>query len=249
MKNEKVSVVIPARLESMRLPGKVLLDIGGKPMLQWVWERAMSMGKAEEVVIATDSDEVFARAQAWGAVAKMTPKECPNGTSRAAYLLDELKGDFIINLQGDEPFMEPELLDALVEKRAEAGGDVVTAVRPIQDQVELFNHNVVKVARGGNSQALLFSRATIPFVRDVPEENWLATRKFWAHIGVYGYTREALTRYPTLSAGDLETTEKLEQLRFLEHGFSITVVETNYRSIGVDTMADLERARDILLAR
>ncbi|WP_309383371.1 3-deoxy-manno-octulosonate cytidylyltransferase [Cerasicoccus frondis] len=247
MQKEKVSIVIPARLESSRLPGKVLLDLGGKPMLQWVWERAMAVKSAVEVVIATDSEEVSERALAWGAVVKMTPRECPNGTSRAAHLLAELQGDFIINLQGDEPFMEPELLEALVQTRANAGGDVVTAVRPIANQEELFNHNIVKVARGGASRALLFSRATIPFVRDVPESDWLARQKFWAHIGVYGYTREALTRYPTLSAGELETTEKLEQLRFLEHGFDITVVETDYRSIGVDTMADLERARKLLV--
>ncbi|WP_269541908.1 3-deoxy-manno-octulosonate cytidylyltransferase [Cerasicoccus fimbriatus] len=243
MPKESISVVIPARLESSRLPGKVLLELGGKPMLQCVWERAMAMKTPNEVVIATDSEVVLTLAQEWGATVKMTPKECPNGTARAACLLDELAGDFIINLQGDEPFMEPELLDALVETRRNAGGDVVTAVRPITDEAELFNPNVVKVARGREARALLFSRTTIPFVRDVPQSEWLSARKFWAHIGVYGYTRKALEQYSSLETGDLETSEKLEQLRFLEHGFAITVVETEYRSIGVDTMEDLERAR------
>ncbi|GHB92427.1 3-deoxy-manno-octulosonate cytidylyltransferase [Cerasicoccus arenae] len=246
MRVAKVSVVIPARLESSRLPGKVLLDLSGKPLLQHVWERAQEMSCADEVVIATDSPEVLERATAWGAQAVMTPRECPNGTSRAACLLPDLVGDFIINLQGDEPFMKPELLDSLVEAWRTGGGDVVTAVRPIDSEADLFNPNLVKVARGRDGQALLFSRAAIPFVRDCPPSDWLSRQRYWAHIGVYGFSREALTRYPALEATELETAEKLEQLRFLEHGLAISVVETAYRPIGVDTQEDLEHAREIL---
>lgn len=246
MAEERVSVVIPARLESNRLPGKVLLDLGGRPMLQRVWECAQLMTQASELVIATDSAEVLGRAEGWGARVMMTSPECPNGTARAASLLDELTGDFIINLQGDEPFMEPGLLDALAEAWRQGGGDVVTAVRAIADQEELFNPNVVKVAMGGAGRALLFSRSTIPHVRDCPKEEWLSRQCFWAHIGVYGYARSALAAYQELSPGELETVEKLEQLRFLEHGFAIRAVETDYRPVGVDTMEDLERARQML---
>lgn len=243
MVSNRISVVIPARLESSRLPGKILLDLGGRPMLQRVWERAQKMSTASELVIATDSAEVRERAEGWGARVLMTSPDCPNGTARIASILDELTGDFIINLQGDEPFMEPELLDALAETWRTGGGDVITAVRAIADEEELFNPNVVKVALGGESRALLFSRSTIPHVRDWPREQWLERQRFWAHIGVYGYTRAALSAYLGLAPGELEQTEKLEQLRFLERGFAIRAVVTDYRPLGVDTLDDLERAR------
>lgn len=246
MVDGKVSIVIPARLESSRLPGKVLLDLGGKPMLQHVWERARLMTEAAEVVIATDADAVRERATAWGAKVMMTSPDCPNGTARAASLLDQLAGEFIINLQGDEPLMEPGLLDALVAAWRTHGGDVVTAVRLIEDQAELFNPNVVKVVRGQDSRALLFSRATIPYVRDYPKEDWLTRQHFWAHIGVYGFTRKTLADYANWPVGKLETVEKLEQLRFLERGCMIRVVETDYRPVGVDTPEDLERVRALM---
>jgi len=247
MSNARISVVIPARLESSRLPGKVLLDLGGKPMLQHVWERASAM-QADEVVIATDSDAVKTAAEGWGARVMMTSPDCPNGTARIASILDELVGDFVINLQGDEPFMAPALLDALAANWQATGADLVTAVRAITSDDELFDANVVKVVRGRDGQALYFSRETIPHVRDCPREQWRLRQRFWAHIGVYGYSREALAQYATLAPGALENAEKLEQLRWLEHGFSIRAVETDYRPLGVDTPEDLERARANLAA-
>ncbi|MEO0794371.1 MAG: 3-deoxy-manno-octulosonate cytidylyltransferase [Verrucomicrobiota bacterium] len=245
----KISVVIPARMESSRLPGKILLDIGGKPMLRHVWERALEMRLADEIVIATDSSEVMETAQSWGAVAHLTPKECPNGTARIATLLDRLIGDFIINLQGDEPLMESALLDGLAESWRQDGGDVVTAVRRIEDDAELRDPNLVKVVLGQRSQALYFSRSPVPFLRDAADDCWVAHHDYWAHIGIYGYSRKTLEQYSTLAPGTLEQIERLEQLRFLEHGFSIRTVNTQYHPLGIDTPQDLERARALFATK
>ncbi|MGA2053501.1 MAG: 3-deoxy-manno-octulosonate cytidylyltransferase [Opitutales bacterium] len=243
-----VSVVIPARLASTRLPRKVLADLGGRPVLRHVWERAARVRRATEVLVATDSEEVAEVVAAWGGQFVLTSPACRSGTERIASILDGLHGDFILNVQGDEPFIEPALLDALVERFAAAGGELVTPVYPIREYAALANPAVVKVARAADGRALYFSRSAIPHMRGVPPEQWAAQGSYWGHLGVYGYARAALARYPALPESALEAAESLEQLRFLEAGFCIQTVETNYHAVAIDTPADLERARALFAA-
>ncbi len=241
-----VSVLIPARLGSTRLPRKALLDIGGKPMVQHVWEQASRMKCADHVAIATDSEEIKAAAEGWGATVYMTSEDCQSGTERLATLLPQIDSQFFLNVQGDEPFIQPDLLDSLVQVWQETGCDLVTALYRIRTQREIFDPNLVKCVRRADGQALYFSRSPVPHVRSTPQEDWADGHVFWAHIGVYGYSRQTLSRYLDLTPTPLEQSEKLEQLRFLEHGLSIQTVETAYQPLGIDTPEDLELARSQL---
>jgi 3-deoxy-manno-octulosonate cytidylyltransferase (CMP-KDO synthetase) len=243
-----VSVVIPARLASTRLPRKVLADLGGQPVLRHVWERVARMRHATEILVATDSEEVAAAVAEWGGQFVMTSPDCRSGTERIASILDGLKGQFILNVQGDEPFIDPALLDALAESFARSGGDVVTPVYAVRDYATLVNPAVVKVVRGADGRAWYFSRSPIPHVRGVPMEQWPARGLHWGHLGVYGYARAKLAAYSTLPESPLESVEALEQLRFLEAGWRIQTVETQYHAVAIDTPDDLIRARALLSA-
>ncbi len=238
----KISVVIPARLASKRFPEKVLADLGGKSVLRRVWERTLAMRLASEIIIATDAEKIAEHAQAFGARVEMTSPDCPNGTARIASLLDKISGDFIINVQGDEPFVEPALLDALGERAKTATCDMVTAVYPLTDTQQLTNPNLVKVIRTAEGRALYFSRAAVPHMRDFPLGEWINRYPYWGHIGVYGYSRALLATYNQLPPSPLENIECLEQLRFLEHGYTIQTVETTHSATGIDTPADLANA-------
>ncbi len=242
-----VSVVIPARLASTRLPRKVLADLGGKPVLQHVWERVARMRRATEILVATDSEEVAMAVTGWGGQFVMTSPECRSGTERIASILDGLKGQFILNVQGDEPFIEATLLDSMAESFAASGGDVVTPVYAIREHAALINPAVVKVVRGADGRAWYFSRSPVPHLRGVPIEQWPARGLHWGHLGVYGYARAKLAEYPTLPECPLESIEALEQLRFLEAGWRIQTVETSYHAIAIDTPEDLARARALLM--
>lgn len=241
-----VEVVIPARLASTRLPRKVFADLNGQPLLWHVWQRAECMQRASKVFVATDAEEVRQAVESWGGKALMTSPQCGSGTERIVSALDRLQGDFILNVQGDEPLIEPALLDALVRAREENGWDLVTAVYPLTQLEDLLNPNVVKVVRAVDGRALYFSRSPVPYVRDLPQARWLEKPIYWGHVGVYGYRREVLEAYPSLPASSLEGAERLEQLRFLEAGYSIQAIETGYRPVAVDTAEDLENVRRIL---
>lgn len=238
-----ITAIIPARLASTRLPNKMLLDLEGKPLLQRVWDQACKMTTANAVYIATDSQTIYERASAWGAQVYMTDPNCPSGTYRIASLLDKIQGDFFLNIQGDEPFIDPALLDGLVTVWQDTGCDLVTAIAKITSHNALFDSNVVKAVINHTGRVLYFSRSTVPFVRDVERQAWLEKHTFWGHIGIYGYTRSVLSQYPHLKPSALETTEQLEQLRFLEHNFHFQALQTNYHSLGIDTEADLNAAR------
>jgi 3-deoxy-manno-octulosonate cytidylyltransferase (CMP-KDO synthetase) len=162
--------------------------------------------------------------------------------------VDGLCGEFVLNVQGDEPFIETALLDALVERFAQAGGDVVTPVYPIRDAGTLASPAVVKVVRAADGHALYFSRSMIPHLRGVAPEQWAERGTYWGHLGVYGYARRVLEGYAQLPESALETAEALEQLRLLEAGLQIQTVETHYHAVAIDTPADLERARALLAA-
>ena len=242
-----ITVAIPARLASTRLPRKVLLDLGGKPVVQHVWERVRQMRLASRVIILADSEEVTNTARNFGAEVILTHPDCPSGTARLASVLGEFPGDFFLNVQGDEPCIEPTLLDALVTHWRETQCELVTAVARIHDVTCLLNPNVVKVVRGENGQALYFSRSPVPHRRGLPVEEWFCDHStpYWAHIGVYGYTRQTLSSYLALPPTRLEIIESLEQLRFIEHCKIFQTVETSYHPIAIDTAEDLENARKL----
>ena len=241
-----LTLIIPARLASTRLPRKVLLDLGGKPVVQHVWERAKKAKSAQNVVLLTDSDEVAAVARGFGAEVVMTSPDCPSGTARLASVVDQLPGDFFINVQGDEPFIEPALIDALASRHLSTGCPLVTAVSRITDAARLAEPSVVKVVRAENGEAIYFSRSPVPHYRGVPASEWTARRAYWGHIGIYGYDRETLEMYPKLAATELEACESLEQLRFIAHGYRFQTVETSYHPIAIDTASDLEVARKLI---
>lgn len=238
-----VVVAIPARLASTRLPRKVLLDLGGKPVVRHVWEKAKRMKSADRVVILADSEEVAGIARAFGAEVIMTDPACASGTERLASVLGGLPGDFYLNVQGDEPFIDPELLDALVARWRETACRVVTAVARVTHAEQLSNPNTVKVVRALNGRAVYFSRSPVPYLRGVALADWPRHAAFWSHIGVYGYDRATLEAYPGMPVTDIERIESLEQLRFVEHGLDIRTVETEYHPVAIDTVEDLERAR------
>jgi len=242
----KSIAIIPARLASTRLPGKVLADICGKPLIQHVWERVSQAKRISSVIVATDSMEVVEVVSAWGGKAILTDPACQSGTERIASILDQLEADLILNVQGDEPLVDPRMLEALVAGWMAAPSDLITPVYRITNTEDLRNPNIVKVARAQDGRALYFSRSPIPYVRDWPMEKWLERQAFLGHIGVYGYRRAVLEKYAELPASPLQKAESLEQLRFLEAGFTIQTVETTYHSISVDTLEDLEKVRSFL---
>jgi len=239
-------VVIPARLSSTRLPRKVLADLGGHPLIWHVWQRVKQAKKIDQIFIATDSDEVAEAANGFGAQVLMTSPNCQSGTERLASVMDQLNGDLILNVQGDEPLVDPGMLDAMVERWQAQPCDLITPVYRITELADLLSPNIVKVARAASGQALYFSRSPIPYLRDVPQQQWLEKARFWGHIGVYGYRRDVLAKYYELPVSLLEKMEKLEQLRFLEAGMTILTMETEYRSVCVDTQEDLERVRGLI---
>ncbi|HXH04070.1 MAG TPA: 3-deoxy-manno-octulosonate cytidylyltransferase [Candidatus Competibacteraceae bacterium] len=246
-------VAIPARYASTRLPGKLLLPLAGRPLLEHVHRRALESG-AEMVVIATDDERIRVAAEGFGAAVYMTAAEHPSGTDRLAELTECLGWDddtIVVNLQGDEPLMPPALIrtaaQALVEQ-PEAG--ITTLCAPIHEATELFDPNTVKVVRDACGFALYFSRAPIPWHRDrfaggqreLPEET-----RYYRHIGLYAYRAAVLRRYPRLASSPAERAESLEQLRALWHGIRIFVAEAaSAPPPGVDTAADLERVRAYL---
>jgi 3-deoxy-manno-octulosonate cytidylyltransferase (CMP-KDO synthetase) len=242
----KVTAVIPARILSTRLPRKVLVDVCGKPLIQHVWERVVRVKNIDEVMVVTDSPEVLQVVASWGGKGLLSDPACQSGTERIASILYNIKADLILNVQGDEPLVDPAMLDELVASWISAPSDLITPVYRINNLEDLANPNVVKVVRAWDGRALYFSRSSIPNVRDWPMEKWLEYHAFWGHIGVYGYRPSVLVQYPELPSSTLQQAESLEQLRFLEAGYIIQTMETTYRSIAVDTPEDLDKVRHIL---
>lgn len=239
----RVVGVIPARLASTRLPRKVLREIAGEPMLAWVYRAARACELLDEVLIATDSDEVMEFARGRGLAAELTPFDCASGTDRVYAVAQSVAAEIYVNIQGDEPMLRPEHIASLLEPFARAEVEVAT-LATLCAVDEIANPNAVKVVTASNGRALYFSRATIPHDRD--GRGGIAYRK---HLGIYAYRRAALQRFPKLSPSALEAAEKLEQLRFLENGMDIYVTETPFDTIGVDTEDDLRRVEEVLRER
>jgi 3-deoxy-manno-octulosonate cytidylyltransferase (CMP-KDO synthetase) len=234
----KILGVIPARFASTRFPGKVLAQIAAKTMLEHVYERASLSTYLTSVIIATDDDRIRTVARSFGARVRMTRSDHLSGTDRAAEVASaEEDVEIVVNIQGDEPLISPEAIDAAILPLVHEPDLVMgTLKKRIEDPREITDPNVVKVVTNRSGDAVYFSRCAIPFAREASEGT-----PYFKHIGLYVYRRDFLLAYPALPVGPLETAERLEQLRALENGFSIRVVETEYESLGVDTPQDLER--------
>ncbi len=234
--------VIPARLTSTRLPRKVLREIAGRPMLAWVYEAARACPTLDQVLIATDSEEVlaFCRANAWPAI--LTSPELPSGSDRVHAVAQLHSADIYVNVQADEPLLHPAHITALLAPFADPNVQVTT-LKTLCTPENIANPNAVKVVTTPADRALYFSRATIPHDRD------RAGIPIYKHLGLYAYRAAALNRFHALAPTPLELTERLEQLRFLEHDIPIHVAETPHDTIGVDTEEDLQRVEQLLLTR
>ncbi|HXG88385.1 MAG TPA: 3-deoxy-manno-octulosonate cytidylyltransferase [Vicinamibacterales bacterium] len=239
-----VLAVIPARFHSTRLPGKALLDIAGKPMIEHVYRRASEAKSVDAVLVATDDERIADTVRAFGGAVWMTSVDHISGTDRLAEVAASVPCGLIVNVQGDEPLLDPAIIDAALEPfRGHPELMMATAARALVDDAELTNPNLVKVVRDANGFALYFSRSPIPYGRDAS-----ATTSARAHVGLYVYRRDTLIRLARMAPGPLECAEALEQLRALENGIRIKVVDTCYHSLGVDTAEDLARARQRILA-
>jgi 3-deoxy-manno-octulosonate cytidylyltransferase (CMP-KDO synthetase) len=240
----KVLVVIPARYASVRFPGKPLAPIAGKPMIQHVVERVRQAARVTQVVVATEDLRIKSTVEAFGGEAVMTRADHRTGTDRVAEVATHVTAEIYINVQGDEPLIDAGTVDALVEAMREDDSiQLATPCTAIAQQNDIMDPNIVKVVRDFESNALYFSRGPIPWVRDSAQT---VTARHWKHLGLYGFRRDALLEFPTLPPGELEHLEQLEQLRWLENGFRIRVVETDYDAVSVDVPPDIKRVEKLL---
>lgn len=238
----KILGVIPARYASTRFPGKPLADIGGKSMIQRVYEQAKKCELMEKVIVATDDEQIFAHVQSFGGDVIMTSAAHKSGTDRCAEAAKIYKSDYevIINIQGDEPFVDPSQITALCKTFSDYDVMISTLISKITQHDDLSNINVPKVVIDKSGFALYFSRSPIPFNRENKEyNNWLLTAPYYKHIGMYGYRTEVLLKLAKMPEGILEKSEGLEQLRWLENGFRIKTAITDIETIAIDTPEDL----------
>lgn len=237
-----VTVVIPARYASSRFPGKPLADLAGKPMILHVWEKCIAAGMGN-VLVATDDARIATVCKDSGAWVVMTNPALPSGTDRCAAAITGIPCQWVINVQGDEPLMDPSAIRALAEMLIDDPDiAIATLARTETDPTIISSPNVVKIVRNLKGDALYFSRSPIPFFRDSIHHNTSCL----VHLGIYGFQRDTLLAISRLNATELETTEQLEQLRWLDHGYPIRVGITTYKPLGVDVPEDLERANKIL---
>lgn len=242
----KIVGIIPARYGSSRLPGKPLKLIAGKPMIQHVYEQTMKAKHLSDVIVATDDKRIVDVVEGFGGKAFLTSVDHPTGSDRIAEVAKSIECDIVVNIQGDEPLIDPNIIDEFAQAMVDDPKAVmVTGCKPIEEKEVYENPNVVKVVTDINGNALLFSRSVIPYPR---YEEFFAA---FEHIGIYVYQKEFLMKYITLSNTPLSATESLEQLRVLEHGYDIKVVKTKFihEALSVDTQEDLERVEQIMLSR
>ena len=253
--------VIPARWKASRFEGKILALIDGKPMIQHVWERASQSRILEEVIVATDSEEVIRVVKSFGGKAVYTSKDQPSGTDRIGEVVNPLDVKVVVNIQGDEPLIHHSMIDGLANTLLnDKSISMATVIKKITHRRELINPNVVKVVVDKDGYALYFSRSPIPYVRGENKLHsifdvhyWFQahsftpeTQDYYKHLGIYAYTKDFLFTYTNLPKSKLETMEKLEQLRALESGYKIKTIETEYDTVGVDTPEDLKFAEKLL---
>lgn len=252
MSNIKSVVIIPARYASTRFPGKPLAVLDGKPIIQHVYERASEVAQA--AYVAVDDQRIYDCVKSFGGKAIMTSPLHKSGTDRVAEAYSHIgeEYDVVINLQGDEPFIHKEQIEALTGCFEKSDTDIATIVKPFvpSDGLEaLLNPNSPKVTLSNDMKALYFSRSVIPYIRGEEQEHWLERHTFYKHIGIYGFRAKVLQEITKLPQGNLEKAESLEQLRWLENGYSIRVAVSKFETVGIDTPADLERAEQYLKNR
>lgn len=244
----KVIGIIPARYKSVRFPGKALTKIAGKPMIQHVYERASQVSLFQEVIVATDDERIYQTVQDFGGQVRMTSQEHRTGTDRIAEVARDLDADIIVNVQGDEPLIQPDMIAQAIHPLLE---DPEVAIGTLKHKIttpeELFDPNATKVITNPRGRALYFSRSPIPHIKgqNMRTEGFRAF-PFFRHVGLYAFRRDFLLHFITLPQTPLELVEGLEQLRALEHGYVIAVVETFYQSIGVDTPEDVEKVMRLI---
>ena len=242
----KKVIIIPARLDSSRLPKKVLLDLKGKTVIQRVYEQCLKVKNVDGVYIATDSIEIKEVCETFTNNVIITKSTHKSGTDRIGEAVSAIDCDIVINVQGDEPFIEPSLIEALVNSFVNSEISMSSAMSKISNVKDLQNTNVVKVVTDLHNNALFFSRSLIPFPRDVKEisiaNEVIEESQFFRHIGIYGYRKDFLLHFVNLEQSYLEKVEKLEQLRALENGFKIKMIEASSSLIGIDTQEDYEEA-------
>jgi 3-deoxy-manno-octulosonate cytidylyltransferase (CMP-KDO synthetase) len=244
MSPARVVVVIPARYGATRLPGKPLVQLAGKPMIQRVYERAKMAKRADQVIVATDDERILKVVEGFGGEARMTRADHRTGTERVAEVAAHVAGDVFVNVQGDEPLLDPAAVDAAISSMLEEPqASIATVATPVKTPGDIMDPNVVKTVVDFDGNALYFSRAPIPWVRDTANKIQVRHLK---HLGVYVFQREALLEYPTLPQGELERIEQLEQLRWMENGWKIRVAEVEHDAVSVDVPADVERVEKLL---
>lgn len=235
--------VIPSRYGSTRFPGKPLALINNKPMIQHVYEQVSKSKELNMVVVATDHEKIKETVESFGGKAILTSKDHETGSDRISEITTKVEGDFFVNIQGDEPLIKPELIDSLINAAKEQPECVITAKTKIKNEEDIKNPNVVKVVTDTIGNALYFSRSAIPYNRAGMDLT------YYKHIGVYLYPKIVLNQFVRLPQSSLEEVEMLEQLRLLENGFKIKVVETNYDAVGVDTPEDIQKVERMLGGR
>lgn len=248
----KSLAIIPARYASTRFPAKPLAKLGGKLIIERVYRQVQQA--IDDVVVATDDERIMSAVESFGGRAVMTSTEHRSGTDRCYEALMKVGGsyDIVINVQGDEPFIQPEQIRSLVACFEDPATDIATLVKPftVEDGIEaLENPNSPKVVVSRDMKAIYFSRSVIPYMREVPREEWLSRHTYYKHIGMYAFRAKTLGEVTALPQSSLELSEKLEQLRWLENGYRIGVGITTIETIGIDTPEDLRRAEEFLAAR
>jgi 3-deoxy-manno-octulosonate cytidylyltransferase (CMP-KDO synthetase) len=238
----KIICVIPARYASTRFPGKPLADIDGHPMISWVYHRAKSVKEFQDVIVATDDDRIFDCIKSFGGNAVMTPTDLQSGTDRVAFVAKDMQVDVVVNLQGDEPLISPQILSGVCKAFDDEKIYMATPVKKVTDVDELNNKNAAWVVKDKNGDALYFSRTVIPAVHKIIDKSeWSNHTTYYKHIGIYAYRKDFLLELTQLPRIGLEKAEDLEQLRVLENGFKIRCVETNYQAINVDVPEDINK--------
>lgn len=244
----KIIGIIPARYESSRFPGKPLVDIGGKTMIQRVYEQSKKSGSLSEVVVATDDERIAQHVKGFSGNVIMTSNTHQSGTDRCFEAINKFdpSADIVINIQGDEPFIHPEQINLVASCFSDEKTQIATLVKKINTEAELFNVNTPKVIMNKNGEAVYFSRQPIPHIRGKEHAEWLKEFSFHKHIGIYAYRTSILKEITTLKQSSLELAEALEQLRWIENGYKIKVKITDFESIAVDTPDDLKKLTPFL---
>ena len=237
----ETAIIIPARYDSTRLKGKPLIKVKDKPIIQWVWEKAVMANLADRIIIATDNQQIYDAAESFGAEVEMTLDTHISGSDRIAEIVERHPEiSYIVNLQGDEPLITPESIDEVIKGVKNDGADISTLIRILKDKKEIENPNCVKCVTDNNGYALYFSRSKIPYERNE------GFTKIYGHLGIYGYKREALLKMTTMEQSPLELAESLEQLRALQAGMKIKTFVVDFVPVGIDTIDDLKQFEEII---